>query len=119
MQVVLESFSGINTSSPIDNTGTPSTSSGSDAITANSVTVDNSGAWELVGIAQAQESNATATNFSGLSNHSYGATLLYDTTALNSGATGAVTVTGGGTAANNDLIAIPFTVAPAATTPPR
>ncbi len=118
MQIVLQSFSGINTSSPIDNTGTPSTSSGSDAITANSVTVKNSGAWELVGIAQAQESNATATNFTGLSNHSYGATLLSDTTALKSGATGTVTVTGGGAAANNALVAIPFTIAPAATTAP-
>ena len=118
MQVVLQSFSGINTSSPIDNTGTTSTASATDTITANSVTVKNSGAWELIGIAQAQESNATATNFKGLSNYSYGATLLNDTTALKSGATGTVTVRGGGAAANNELVAIPFTIAPATTTAP-
>ena len=98
--------------------GQPRPGSASDTITANSVTVKNSGAWELIGIAQAQESNATATNFSGRSNYSFGATLLYDTTALKSGATGAVTVTGGGPAANNSLVAIPFTIAPAATTAP-
>ena len=54
MQVVLQSFSGINTSRPIDNTGTTSTASATDTITANSVTVNNSGAWDLIGIAQGQ-----------------------------------------------------------------
>ena len=118
MQVVLQSFSGINTSSPIDATGTASTSSAVNTITANSVTAVNSGAWELIGVAEATASNVTATKFTGLSPSGYGATLLYDTTALNPGATGAVTVTGGGTAANNALVAIPFTIAPAATTTP-
>ena len=115
MQVVLQSFSGINTSSPIDATGTASTSSAVNTITANSVTAINSGAWELIGVAEATASNVTATNFTGLSPSGYGATLIYDTTALNPGATGTVTVTGGGTAANNALAAIPFTIAPAVT----
>ncbi len=113
LQVVLQTFSGINTSSPIDATGATSASSASDTVNANSVTVVHTGAWELIGIAQAQGDNATAHSFTGLSNYSYGATLLYDTTALNAGATGAVTVTGGGTASSNELAAIPFTIAPA------
>ena len=67
MQVVLQSFSGINTSSPIDATGTASTSSAVNTITANNVTAVNSGAWELIGVAEATASNVTATKFTGLS----------------------------------------------------
>ncbi len=100
MQLVLQTFSGVNTSSPIDDTATPLTAAATDTITANSVTVKHTGAWELIGVAQAQETNVTAPNFTGRSNSGYGATLLYDTTALNTGATGTVTLTGGGGAFN-------------------
>ena len=115
----LQSFSGINTSSPIDNTGTTSANSGSNTITTNSVTVNSSGAWELISVSQSNGGTIpTATNFTALSNEDRNSTLLYDTTALNPGATGAVTVTGGGPAAGNMLVAIPFTIVPASTTPP-
>ena len=115
----LQSFSGINRSRPIDNTGTTSANSGSNTITANSVTVNNSGAWELIGVSQSNGGTIPkATSFTALSNEDRNSTLLYITTALNSGATGAVTVTGGGPAAGNMLVAIPFTIAPAATAAP-
>ena len=115
----LQSFSGINTSSPIENTGTTSANSGSNTITGNSVTVNSSGAWELIGVSQSNGGTIpTATSFTALSNEDRNSTLLYNTTALNPGATGAVTVTGGGPAAGNMLVAIPFTIVPASTTSP-
>ena len=79
MQVVLQSFSGINTSSPIDNTGTASTARAETRLRPTPHGQELC-VWELIGIAQAQESNRPH-KLQRLSNYSYGATLLNDTTA--------------------------------------
>jgi hypothetical protein len=110
----LQTFSGVDPATPIDATGTASTNSGSATISANAVTVATANAWELIGTCAFTGPSNSATGFTTLGNaggESYAA-LLYNTTPLSTGSTGAVTVTNSLGASGQTLAAIPFAIRP-------
>lgn len=113
--VALQSFTGCDQTNPIDSTGTGSSNTGSNTITANAVTVAFANSWELIGLAQDNTGTASATGFTVLSNAGSAAqvALLYNATPKATGSTGTVTVTGGGGASGNELACTPFAIRPA------
>jgi hypothetical protein len=116
---VVQTFSGEDTTTPIDATGTTSTNTGAATIVANAVTVVTSQAIELIANGAWNGSTVfSATGFTALNNGAAAnqpASLLYNLTGKATGSTGTVTCTGSGSATSQILTAIPFAVRPAAT----
>lgn len=114
--IALQTFTGVDTTTPIDATGTTSTSTGSATVTAQAVTIATANAWELIAAGTWQNAAMSATGFTALNNGNAAANeqvcLLYNQTPKSVGATGTVTVNGG-SATGNSMSAIPFALRPA------
>jgi hypothetical protein len=115
---VVQTFSGEDTTTPIDATGTTSTNTGAASLVANAVTVVTSQAIEVIANGAWNGSTVfTATGFTAVNNGATAnqpASLLYNLTGKATGSTGTVTCTGSGSATGQILTAIPFALRPAA-----
>lgn len=115
---VLQTFSGVNTTTPIDATGTTSTNTGLGALTANAVTVATDQSWHLIASGAWNPGNFTATGFTVVDNGgafaNEAAALLYNTTPKSVGSTGTVSVACSGTTGGQVLTDIPFALRPVA-----
>lgn len=113
---VLQTFSGVDSTTPIDATGSAATTASASSLAAPAVTVVTANAWELIGFASTSTGNPTATGFTVLKDAqtNEAAALLYNTTPKSTGSTGTVTVSfgSGGTAL------LPFAIRPAAAATP-
>jgi hypothetical protein len=111
-------FTGVDLTTPIDATGTTSTNTGANSITANAVTIATANAWHLIAGADNLDGVMSATGFTVKDNGStlhMRASLLYNTTPKSTGSTGTVTVNNSAAASGQELAAVPFALRPAAT----
>lgn len=110
-------FTGVDNTTPVDASGTSSTSSGSTTVTANAVTIATLNAIEVICGCDVNDGAMSATGFTTKDN---GSTLhmrpaiLYNLTGQALGSTGTVTVTNGASATSQQLAVFPFALRPAA-----
>jgi hypothetical protein len=108
-------FTGVDPTTPIDATGTVSTST-TGTIVANAVTVVTAQAWHVILAKGWNPGTMTAPNFTAFgngTNSSSQAYLLYNPTAKAAGSTGTVTLTDSGSTTSQNLTAIPLALRPA------
>lgn len=109
---VCATFSGVDTTNPVDVAGTGNTSINSSTVVASSLTTTIANDWELICVGDINIGTYTATGFTVSQISTFAsAGLLYNVTPLSIGATGTVTVTDSAANANNGLAALPFTLA--------
>jgi hypothetical protein len=117
--IALQSFSGVNTSSPIDNTGTTGTDTGATSVGAATFTVNNSNSWWILGCGDysAGSNGDTDSGFTFLNNAAVDeyASLGYKGPISSTGATTISQGSGGGGSSGNSMSLISFTIAPAVT----
>jgi hypothetical protein len=108
--VCFQTFTGCDTGTPIDATGTASNNTSGTTITANAVTVATANAWELIALGCSTTGNASATGFTALNNAGSNeqSSLLYNQTPKSTGSTGTVSCTIGG----GGGMCIPFAIRP-------
>lgn len=114
---LLASFTGVDTTTPIDATGTANSSVTSVAtLTTNAVTVATSQAWHCIAFGDWLGGTFSATGFTNQENAAVNesAALLYNTTAKSTGSTGTVVVTSSAATTAQALIGVPFALRPAA-----
>jgi hypothetical protein len=115
---VCDGYTGVDATTPIDATGTTSTSTGAATLTANAVTIVTAQAWHAIGSKAWNAGTLTAPNFTTQDNGGASASQatyqLYNTTGKATGSTGTVTLTASGATSGQDLSAIPFALRPAA-----
>ena len=116
----MAAFSGCDTTTPIDATGTANSSTTSvTTLTTNAVTVATDQAWHLIGVTDWTGGGFTATSFTASNNanpatNQYGG-ILYNTTPKAVGSTGTVVITTGSSGTGEAIIGIPFALRPATT----
>lgn len=114
---VCVAYTGCDLTTPIDATGTGSTSiTNTSTITANAVTVATDQAWHVISLASWIGGTWSATSFTAKQNAHVNedATLIYNTTPKSTGSTGTVSCTTTGSSTNQVMCAAPFALRPAA-----
>ena len=111
----IAAFSGVNTTTPIDATGTQNSNTGASSLTVNSVTIATNNAWEIFGCADWLDGTFTATGFT--VSQTFGASgaccgLLYNQTPKSTGSTGTVTLNDSAGTSGQLIIASPFALRP-------
>ena len=111
-------FTGCNTTTPIDATGTTNSNTATASLTTNAVTVATANAWHCIGFADWNSGAFTATSFTVSENAhtNESAGILYNTTPKSTGSTGTVLVTSSAAAASQILLAMPFALRPSTST---
>ncbi len=115
----MAAYSGCDTTTPIDATGTPNSSvTNGTTLTTNLVTIATDQAWHLIGVGDWTGGGFTATSFTA-SNNANPATnqyagILYNTTPKAVGSTGTVVITTSSSGTGEAIIGIPFALRPAA-----
>jgi hypothetical protein len=111
---VMLCFSGVDTTTPIDATGTANSNTGAATLTTNAVTIATDQAWHCIAFADWLSGTFSATGFtnaeSPLTNES--AALLYNTTPKSTGSTGTVVVTSSAASSGQVLAGVPFALRP-------
>lgn len=119
---VCAAFSGVDNTTPIDVTGTGTTSTGASSVTANAVTIATANAWEVIAACDwLGKVGFTATSFTETHNTAANASVsfLYNTTPKSTGSTGTVVVNNSdGTTASEIMACLPFALRPAASGSP-
>jgi hypothetical protein len=114
---VMVCFTGCNSASPVDATGTPNSrvTDGTTLVT-NAVTVATDQAWHVIGFGSWLGGTNSAPGFTVAQNavpaSNEDSTILYNTTPKSVGSTGTVTVTSSAGSAGQVLVGIPFALRP-------
>jgi hypothetical protein len=113
---VMLCFSGCDTTTPVDVAGTANSATGANSLATNALTVVTDQAWHLIGFADWLSGTYSATGFTVAASPTTNeaCALLYNTTPKGVGSTGAVTVNDSASATNQNLMAVPFALRPAA-----
>ena len=114
--VILQSFSGVDQTTPIDATGTTVTSSNQQTVTVATYNTATANAWELIAMGCASWGVSpvfSATGFTAADNSpatNQAAGLLYLGPKVSAGATGSVVATVSGSGSGQKIDAIPFAI---------